>query len=296
MISDKVLDALASDEFQIGLVLGAVSLLAILVVARLRHASSRSPVPIAGLLLAGGGAYAISRSSSLPISVAVGLALLAATGFVPGSSPLAWALRAVLLFGGAAVLAASSPDVPEWIPIAVVASATVGGVAAADFDRRFADTGLGPVLFAISVCGVYGTVPETQEALALVGIATPLALGGWPRARARLGGAGALASVGLISWVAATGGSQRPSAVIGALACLGLLAVEPVARKVMIPSADRSPPKSGVLALHLAIVLLASRVAGLRSSSAAALAIASATLVGAGLVMAWWMLQARSRP
>lgn len=291
MITDQIRDLLTSGDFGIGVVLGSVALVVVLITARAREdAGDESPAPIVGLLIAGAGAVAIASSSELPWRVVLGLALLAASR----SLRIPAFLFVPLALGGGVVVASAVPNGPWWIGPALVGTVTIGGLAAASFDRRSAASGLGPVLFALSSVGVYVTVPETNAALALVGVSVPLAFAGWPRVHARLGDAGVLAAVGLLGWVAATGGTPRPSAVIGGLACLGVLVVEPASRALLgARGAGRVPAKWAVAALHVVAVLLVARVAGLRSSAAAALIVASAVLVAASVVMAWLIRAAR---
>src|SRR4029450_1154384 len=53
-----------------------------------------------------------------------------------------------------------------------------------------------------------------------------------------------IASAGLLVWVIATDGAGRPGSMVGGLACLGVLAGEPVARPLGRPRA-RGPPGWG---------------------------------------------------
>ena len=284
MLIDEIRDLLTSGELRVGVALGSVALLLVLVVALIRGDAGRArPLPLAGLLIAGAGALAIASSSTLPWRVVIGLAVLTVAGAI---SQLAF--RIPLALGGAIVVASALPDEPRWIPVAVVGTVTVGGLATAGFDRRAAATGLGPVLFAISSVGLYVTVPETDTAVAFVAATVPLAFTGWPRALARLGDAGSLTAVALLCWVASTGGTTRPSSVVGALACLGVLVVEPASRMLLrARAADRLPPRLLLVALHVVVVLLVARIAGLRSSTLAAVVIVSVVLAAAFVVMSW---------
>ncbi len=147
------------------------------------------------------------------------------------------------------------------------------------------------MLYALTAIGVYATVPDTERALVLLGVSVPLLLLGWPVALMSLGSAGSYAAVGTLVWVAATDGRGRQTAVIGAIACLGLLVIEPAARLLRGRRATVLAvlPKSiwtvlPVAGTHLAIVYVASRVAGLRHAIGAAAAIVvieSAIVAGA---------------
>jgi hypothetical protein len=124
----------------------------------------------------------------------------------------------------------------------------------------------------------------------VLGAALPPALLGWPGPLARgglvaLGPAGSLAGAALVVWVVATDGAARPGSMVGGLACLGVLAVEPVARRL----AGRGPggrplPPLPLAAAHLALVAVAARVVGRRETVAEALPLAVATLAVALVV------------
>jgi hypothetical protein len=81
-------------------------------------------------------------------------------------------------------------------------------------------------------------------------------------------------------WTVATGGAGRPGSVVGGLACLGLLAAEPLAR--LLDPRHRSPldrlgrrwlPWSALVA-HLLLVAIASRIVGRAETVAQALPLA----------------------
>jgi hypothetical protein len=168
----------------------------------------------------------------------------------------------------------------------VFVTIVAGGALVADVDRRTARRGLGPLLFAVSVGGVYATVPDTEQALVLLGVAAPVALLGWPLRRAGLGAAGSPAAVAVLAWSAAVGGVGRPSSIVGAVGCLGLFVVGPVSRRAVRTSA------STVVAAHALLVLVSARVAGLRPTVRAAVVVVLFELV---IGVAVWGT-ARSRP
>jgi hypothetical protein len=100
----------------------------------------------------------------------------------------------------------------------------------------------------------------------------------------------------VLVWVVATGGAGRPGSVVGGLACLGLLLVEPAAR--LLDPSRRSPldPVEGrpglawaALAAQLVLTGFASRVAGRPEGAAVALGLAALELglaLAAGAVLA----------
>jgi hypothetical protein len=148
--------------------------------------------------------------------------------------------------------------------------------ALAAFDRRWRHLGLLPPLLAVTAAGIWACVPDVEGPLVLLGASLLLPLLGWPSplaARwpglAAFGTAGSVAMAAVLVWVVATGGVGRPGSVVGGLACLGLLAVEPAVRRLDVHR--RSPlelleQRPGLtwtaVAAHLLLVGIASRVTG----------------------------------
>ena len=171
--------------------------------------------------------------------------------------------------------------VPTRVVLALVPA--IAGPAVADFDGRSARDGLGPVLLLVSIAGLYTTVPDTELALVLLGAAIPLTLLAWPKAWARLGSGGAYAAVGLYIWVATIEGVGRTGSIVGAVAVLALLVLEPVGRLVAprVP-VDHLPRfltgarvNAGTLVVgQVLLVAWAARVAGLAHNPIVALVLA----------------------
>jgi hypothetical protein len=279
-----------------------------------------SPTPVAGLALAAASALGIAiTATTRPAGTLLpGLVVLAAAGGLlrraraagPGGAAGA---RAPGL-AGAAALALAGATVTAWslaaddglaLGLWVVAAICVTGALLDDFDRYRQRQGLAPVLLAVSVAGVYGTVPDVEAVVVVVGAALPIALLGWPGPLAwprsaaaqpppSLGGAGAFATAGLLVWTVAAGGSARPGSIVGGLACLGLLALEPLSRR--LGALGRSgastagtlgaPPPLGpgdrlgwaLLTAQVVLVAVAARVVGRTVSAPAALLLAAAEL------------------
>ena len=159
---------------------------------------------------------------------------------------------------------------------ALVALTAVVAAALAAFDRRWRHLGLLPPLLAVTAAGIWACVPDVEGPLVLLGASLLLTPLGWPSpvaARwpglAAFGVAGSVAVAAVLVWVVATGGVGRPGSVVGGLACLGLLAVEPAVR--LVDSRRRSPlelleRRPGLtwtaVAAHLLLVGIASRVTG----------------------------------
>ena len=286
-------------EFLTGLVAGGVALALRLLVSVGSRARARPGWEwgSAGLLFAGAALVGLDVTHGVAGGLVGGTALAAAGAAIAGTVVDGTAVRgtrrlslvaqAAAVVPGAWVVAAHSaiPGEP-WVRVLVFATIVAGSALVADLDRRTARLGLGPVLFAVSVGGVYATVPDTEQALVLLGVAVPVALLGWPLRRAGLGRAGSAAAVSVLAWTAAVGGVGRPSSIVGAVGCLGLFVVGPVIRR---PVRLRF---SALVATHALLVLISARVAGLRPTVRAAVTVVLLELV-AGLAVCG---MARRRP
>jgi hypothetical protein len=299
------LDALQSREFTAGLRAGLLALGLGVAGGVIWQLVRRRPLPAAGLLLVGATAWGLREAVTLPTGLVQGLVLLAGAGFVAELVPAPRLAGAVLAIPGAWLISSRGDLVDtEWIRALVMAFTVIGGTLAADFDNRFRNAGFPPVLVAVSVVGVYFSVPDTEQASVLVGAALPLMALGWPRALAGLGSAGAYAVIGLLAWTTAAGGYGRPSSIVGGIACLGLLAVEPLARavrpaasSVLDAVAQRWWGAVPVGASHLVLVFVASRWAGLQPTvDGAALIVALELCVAIVVTMTLTALVARARP
>ena len=217
----------------------------------------------------------------------------------PAVAGLATAAAATV---GLAVAAPAGPGQP--LPLLALATAAAAAALAA-FDRRWRGLGLAPVLLAVTAAGVWAVVPDVEAALPLAGAALPMAVLGWPpllagRAPGRpppaYGLAGSVAVAAVLVWAVAAGGAGRPGSVVGGLACLGLLAVEPAVRgldprrRSPLDPLERRPRLAwAALAAQLALVAVASRVVGRPERAATALGLATLELglaVAAGAVVA----------
>lgn len=285
---DAILEQLGEEQFITGLRWGVAALLvgavAGLVALGLRR-GRRVPLPVVGLLGAGAAWAALDELSLASSALALGLVALGAAGVVADVVPRARALLPLLALPGAWVLSTQAVDVAGWAVFALLATVVIGGPLVADVDHHWRHRPLAPALVAVSILGVYATVPETDHVIAVVGAVLPLALLGWPVGLGRLGAAGSLALTGLLAWSVAVGGVTRPSSIVGGLACLGFLAAEPVGR-FLVARRDpglRAVPGPGAVVLaglaHLVVVATASRVAGLRDSATVAALIVSIDLV-----------------
>ncbi len=281
MTAETLDSVIGRAEFAAGLRFGLAAVAVGLAVAVARREAR--PLPVAGLLFAAAFAVALGRTLGLPGGLALGLVVLGGAGMAgrPRVALLLAILGAFLLVSGSGVA------LEPWARLLVGTAIVLGGWLSADLDARWRRPGLGPVLLAISVAGVYATVPDTERALVALGAALPLAFLGWPWPLASLGRAGAFAATGALLWVVAAGSGGRGGAVVAGVGCLGLLAAEPAAR-LLDPGREsglEALPGGGRAALavllHLGLVYGASRVAGLRPTLAGTVAVVLLELAAA---------------
>jgi hypothetical protein len=263
----------------IGLVAAAVLALAAVAFRPVIH-----PLPVAGVAMAVAGLLAVAVAATDAAGGILQVLGVTAAGVGAGMGRtwhLPLMVRPALVLPGAAVtvgaMELTDRTTVRW-PTVIVAS--VLAVLVADADESLGPSAVGPPLLAVSIFGMYGTIPETSQILPVLVVAVPIALVGAPLSLARLGAAGSGAIVVLLAAVVAEGGQTRAASIVGALACTGVLALEPVARRLMPlappwPADWRSRPVLALAALQGVVVLVMSRVAGLGDDLEGALVISA---------------------
>lgn len=239
------------------------------------------PAWVLGSLLALDGWLRFDHLVDLPAQLVWGLLAVAAANELASHTPNPKIIGCLLVLPGAYLVATSTDFAgPDWVVPLVTITVTLGGPMAADLDRRAARLGLGPVLWLITVFGVYATVPDTELIRPLVGVAIPLALCGLPFRVARLGAGGAAAGIALLMWVGAAEGYGRPGSIVGAAAALGLFLVEPVGRALLrrrvVPWSRVMSTRAFVLvfiAVQVLLVAYGTRIAGFQSDGGPAFAL-----------------------
>jgi hypothetical protein len=291
MISGTLHEIVSRSEFRVGLDWGAAFAGLAALAGVLSILLFRRPAPLAGLVVPLAFANGVKHWVALPGNVTQGFLLLAIAGLVAEVLAHWWRpleFAGIVLAIPGAWLLTSNTGLPEirWVAPLVITATVVGGTLVADFDRRHAERGWSVVMLAVSVVGIYFTVPDTERALVLLGASLPLVLLGWPFALASLGTVGAYPAVGALAWTAAYEGRGRHSAIVAGVACLGLFVVEPLVRLLKFGAStflDALPQRSWVIipvaTAHLALVFVASRVAGLRTAVGQAVAVAAMDLV-----------------
>ena len=286
-------------QFRVGLVCGLDGIAAVFVLGATRTFGRRPAVAgtacaVAALaVLQGWGPWGPALRLPQPAMIAV--ALLAVGGI--GTQVLRPGNRlttgmAMLVPGGVLLGLALADRAPAWAAIAAAFTVVVGGGLAADLDHFHRRRSLGPLLFVVTVAGVYLTVPDTEGARALLGATIPLLLLVVPKPTATLGAAGIGACFGILAWIAVIEGIARPGAVVGALGCLGLFVAEPLARRVVpgLRERDGHGPTDHLrntavaFVLQTVVVVWASRVAGFAHDALPA-TFALIPALGAGMLL-----------
>lgn len=217
----------------------------------------------------------------------VGLLLLAGGEFLAARADTGLT-RFAFLVPGALVLATAVPDgLGFWLRATTVGATVLLAPLVVVFAAR--EPRVAAVLFAVAAVGLYACVPDTEHARTLLGALLAAGLLGLDPALPAAPGASAV--TGLFVWTAVVGGHARPGAVVGAIACLGVLVLAPLAGWARV---GRSAPAL-FLGVQVVLVAFTSRVAGFRQSRGAAAALAAPALVIAFVILASFAVLTRRR-
>jgi hypothetical protein len=261
-------DLVDSSGFLVALLTASGASLLSVVIARGRVRSVALGVAAVAAAFVGLGADDVFRGALVPA-----VALLVVAALVLEGRPLVVQMAAVVP-GGAVLVTYGAPGTSGWARLVVLLTVVVVCPVSTISDRRLPLLTFG--LFAISALGVYATVPDTEQARVLVGALLPFAVVALAASRVSEP-AGPTAVAALLAWAALVGGVGRPGSVVGALGCFGVLALGPLTTR---GGAVR------LVVVHVGVVLLASRVAGLRQSAWTALVILVPVIVLAAIVLA----------
>lgn len=257
-----IVDLLETQQFQTGLRVGLLALGAGFLVVLVTR-KERRPVPIIGVLIALCVIWTLREHVNVPA-----FALLVGGVLAMRVMRASDAIVALASTPGAIWLAVST-EVGQlsWIRVAFAMTPLVGYMMS-DFEKRNSGLGLGVIFFSIASIGVFLSVPDTEWVLVLIAASIPLTFLAWPKAQASLGVAGCYAAFAVYLTVAAEGGAPRPASIVGSLACLGLLLMEPILVRmnpeVVKLTGGLNRDWKGALVASLpqvAVVLLCSRVA-----------------------------------
>ncbi len=215
-----------------------------------------------GLLVAAATVLVLYQSGMLGLSQLAGVTLLAIAGLFHRSVVVG---ALIALPGAFFVIRPEATEPQSWLPWFAMLAIVFAAPVVASFDDRYPETGLPIALFGMAALGVFLTVPDTEGAMVLLGVAGIAGFLGWPRPVATLGAAGSYAVVGLYMFVAANGAIGRPASMIASAAILGLLLIVPIAIRLRsigwAHELDRVDARLPLIA-QLVLVLLISRTAG----------------------------------
>jgi len=243
-------DTIATRELFDGLVAGAVasSTAAVVYTARRR---ARGALPYGGLLFAAGGFAALAWWRDVPVPLVVGLLGAAcATALVVRARLPLW-MAAVVVLPSAWLVAEHSRLPPiGWLRVVVIALICVIGPLVAGGDTATKSMALGPALLVVTIAGIYLCTPDTEEVRTLLGVAIVLAVLSWPLGWLRLGRAGSVAAVAIVAWAAALDARGHPVTLLGAVGCLGAIAIS-------LFTARRANTRAQIIVVHIALVAIA---------------------------------------
>ena len=289
-MSPATLEVLTGVEITAGLRWGAAGAVVALVAGLIRRRRIGLPAPVQGVVVVAAALLAMSVARDVPRGMWEATGLLILAGLLHPLARRVPFLPVLLALPGAWWLAVRAGLPGEtwvgWYGAAVVA---LGAPLIASFDDNDSERSWGPGLWLVTAAGVFAAVPDTEEALVLLGVSIPVALLGWPLRLVRIG-PGAYPLVAVFVWVTVWGGRGRPASIVAVTACLGILLIEPIIGRTKWARGRRFPSgAAGALsvgATHAAVVLIASRWAAPQTSVAmAALIGALALLVGAAVLL-----------
>jgi hypothetical protein len=154
----------------------------------------------------------------------------------------------------------------EWPSVAVPAVAITMGLALYMFGRGSVGSFLGPML-AVSILGIWVTVPETDMVTVLMGASLTLAPATVTPIKASTSVGGAFAVACLVTWLTVAGGQTVPVTIAGGWAAIGLI---PLVSAIV--AFDRYlPSRRLVFVFHVVYVVIITRVVDLSPSIALAL-------------------------
>lgn len=222
-----LIELLETSFFQVGIWVGLSCLvLGWLLILAVRR---RQPLPVAGVLIGGGTLLALWILEE-PIGTEIWAVIVILLGTLTARlvrGP-AWVTPVAALPG--AVWLAMGTDITElgWVRLSIVVLVPVVGYLIDDFEKRYSSFGLGVIFFVLAILGVFFAVPDTEWARTLVAVAVPVTFLAWPMVGASLGTEGSYVAVAVFLIVTSQGGGPRPASIVGGIAGLGLLLIEPV--------------------------------------------------------------------
>lgn len=278
------LDLFTRSEFQLGVLFGAIGLALISVTPRSPSWLRPWAATVAAAALVG-----VMVIEGQRLGLVFGIAAMSLGGWFTGSARTVRGVPIVVVAGwclaafGAALIPWRGQIEPDsWFFVATPLVALGLAALMATWTNGPSREWLGPIT-TITAFAIWTTIPETDLARMTLGVTLPLAFGTLPPVSASVTRAGSFALAGVLAWMPALGGEARPASIVGAWACVGVIALLPVANRLW---PQRSLRTVALLGLHSFIVLIAARVIGLWTWAVPAV-VAACALFAFGLLLAY---------
>jgi hypothetical protein len=289
-----LIDLLTRPEFLNGVWLGILGLVTLVAIKRFTRGQYGWGVVLACAVVAG-----IQTEISWQPELLVGIGLMGVGGWLRGIARqcskrksqgrfiVAW----LLIITGAVLASRLGQDFQHsWVAPVTALSAAAIGWSLSKWENRPDRSALGP-LFAVSAFGIWTTVPDTDLARILLGAALPMAFATTPLLAARVFSTGGFALGGTVASLPLWGGEQRPASVVGAWACIGMIALVPLTARLLGTQRIAMWQLAG---LHIIAVIVAARVIGLWDR--AIVAAIGSTLLAAALVVVLMLIGREQAP
>jgi hypothetical protein len=261
---ETLIDLTTRDEFRTGIGTGGIGAILIMAVVAFRRTSR--PVPVWGVIATSAVWISIWVTIGRRFGLGVGLAVLSLAGWLWDRSKVGSVLAATI--GSVLVVWRGGLADVQWIRFGAIFAIIAIGLALLSFARQAQVGSLVVPLLAITMFGVWATVPDTEAARIPLGMLVPLGLVAWPWRLSSLGTTGAFAIAGIIVWIAVIGGAAREGSIIGAWASAGVLLGG------LIPRFETRLRAPAILTIHAGVVYLTARVAGFQEGAPLALMLA----------------------
>lgn len=196
---------------------------------------------------------------------------------------MTWGIGAFAALSWAGLLR-PSPLTPGWALAVTVVIALAGTWAFRVLLSRARSWSVG-LTFGLWVLGVWGTVPDTERAMVIMGVLAGMLPALWPGLKVKVGWYGAAVAIAALGFVTVTDGAARTSAMIGSLGMVGMAVAAGLSARIVRKRQFLSP--WWLVASQALHVIVSGRVAGQTWDAGGALTIVilSSILTGAGL--AW---------
>lgn len=289
-----LLDVLSHPGFQVGFIAGLVGAGLLFVLALIL----RRPVPGWGLVFSVAAGVGLMVERNFELTSFGSLGLLALSGLFVDLVYLSARSRIGDIAKGLVWLVVAVGVVwfsllneigdPSWVRIAFPLAILALGVGVWWLGRLPASGFVGP-LVAISIAGVWVTVPETDDFTVMLGVALPLALVSLRPIQSRASATGAFVLAGLFASLILGGGEPRPWTMLASWATIAPLPVI----AALVGSRSQGLPSWVVLVVHFVYVAAITRVADYTES---ALVVLAGFIVLISLVVAVLWVMPRSSP